>query len=128
MEMEDLEPQAAPAKPKDLEPMSIEANEIVANQAGIVMSGSAATLLENVVRGNKAGIVIGSTDGVVSPTLKGNVIEGNRRGLAIMANTDPVLTGNTACDNETNVVIAAGAEVSLDGNQICADVASAPAP
>jgi len=109
----------------DGEPIVIDANDVNANEAGIVLSGSASTLRANVVRGNKAGIVIGSSDGGASPTLQGNTIEGNGRGLAIMAGTSPVLSDNVVCDNETNVVMVEGATATLEGNQICAEVASA---
>jgi F-box protein 11 len=107
------------------ESISIDANEIVDNETGITITGSDATLLENMVSGNEVGVVIIPTEDGASPTLQRNTIEGNGRGLAIMAGTSPVLSDNVVCDNETNVVVVEGATVTLEGNQICAENASA---
>jgi parallel beta-helix repeat protein len=98
---------------------TIEGNELVDNEVGIVLFVADALVVGNSISGGRAGIttVVGG-----SPILDGNTVEGaSSTGIAIGGLSSPTLTGNTVCDNATNLFVDDNAEPVMEDNQICTD-------
>lgn len=96
---------------------TIEANRIIGNTSGIVITGSDAIIARNDLLDNANGIFVMAG----APMLAENAITGGKVGIGLGSDKAvPLLSGNTICENETNVNLIFGAEMpDMTGNDVC---------
>jgi len=108
-------------------------NTITGSDTGIgVAFGSAATIMGNDLSGNRAALVVTSSD----VAIEGNTITANETGLRLGKTVEmgdaglqagdaarPTVTGNSFCDNGTDLEVPDDDPnpITLDGNEVCAD-------
>lgn len=96
-------------------------NQVIDSHTGLLIAGSDATFVDNIITGGQNGIAI--SDG--SPRLEGNSVEGAEVGLLLTAFATPTMIDNTFCGNTTDVLAPVGAEPpDLSGNTVCNGAAS----
>ena len=102
----------------------LSANRIEGSQVGLLLSGGAPLVIENVVRRNGLGVGI---EGCAAPVLEGNRIDHNRTGLSMRDRcgtaageiTLATLFRNRVCDNRQDVRSAPDLLLPIAENELC---------